>query len=253
MDAIDVEEDIEQHAVSPPEVLINFLQQLTPRLLDHVQLQHQAELAKRTLQATAAAKSDVTSPSDGLSRFGTPIAVTKPASCSHSARSGASSAKGSSVGGKERAFNQPVLPLPWEKFRNLFPEIPIVLSRRTRAAKTSGDDVLWEEMDPFEEASLEQDGESAVRAEVGLQEVCSAALKALVSLSNDCSTVADKLLLKSGTLSWAVAMLTWCAVWRCNFLSINANSRETRGKQPLRKGVCGALSPDETALEVNKN
>lgn len=64
-----------------------------------------------------------------------------------------------------------------------------------------------------------------------------------------------------GTVQWAVAMLAWCAAWRYSFAnptttnSVHDNAARGRkgGKDKPVKGVGsvrGALSPDETALEV---
>ena len=63
-----------------------------------------------------------------------------------------------------------------------------------------------------------------------------------------------------GTVAWAVAMLAWCAAWRCSLANSSADSSNNdaaragkNGKEKTSKNirsVRGALSPDETALEV---
>ena len=63
-----------------------------------------------------------------------------------------------------------------------------------------------------------------------------------------------------GAVAWAVAMLAWCAAWRCSLANSTADSAKndaTRtGKNSKEKAskhirsIRGALSPDETALEV---
>eukprot|EP01032_Pedospumella_encystans_P013208 gene13208-15219_t len=62
-----------------------------------------------------------------------------------------------------------------------------------------------------------------------------------------------------GTVPWAVAMLAWCAAWRCslanstaNYVNNDATRAGKNGKERVSKNIrCvrGALSPDETALE----
>ena len=63
-----------------------------------------------------------------------------------------------------------------------------------------------------------------------------------------------------GTVAWAVAMLAWCAAWRCSLANSSADSSNSdaarAGKNSKEKtskhirSIRGALSPDETALEV---
>ena len=82
---------------------------------------------------------------------------------------------------------------------------------------------------------------------IGLQEVQIAALKSLISISNNCEEACTAALREPGLLTWSVAMLAWCATWRC-VLSTGSSSRCSSTAitgQPL-----GALTPNETPLEV---
>lgn len=300
--------------------LASFLQHLTPQLLRQVQDSHRAELTQRAAKQQAQAQQGAIEavsvvPSPGqVGRFGTPIVgsgANSRGTGAHGSTGACSTGRGSAAG---HSSTQPTLPAEWEKFRNLFPEIPVVISHKPVASvvvkrvadSISSQDALWQDEDVLCLSSPQKtpiikaappptsvsttETEKEVRAVVGLQEVCTAALKTLVSLSNDCEEIAHALVHSSHTsqpslpsphssrlssplgtqnsqhtgqtppaqardvVSWAVAMLAWCAAWRCSLAaSEGAHSSETRHKKdrlPQRRGVSGALSPDETALEV---
>ena len=80
---------------------------------------------------------------------------------------------------------------------------------------------------------------------IGLQEVQIAALRSLISISNNCEEACTAALHEPGLLTWSVAMLAWCAAWRCVF-STGSSSAITG--QPL-----GALTLNETPLEVRSS
>lgn len=84
---------------------------------------------------------------------------------------------------------------------------------------------------------------------IGLQEVQIAALRSLISISNNCEEACTAALHEPGLLTWSVAMLAWCAAWRC-VLSTGSSrccSSAITG-QPL-----GALTANETPLEVRSS
>lgn len=84
---------------------------------------------------------------------------------------------------------------------------------------------------------------------IGLQEVQIAALRSLISISNNCEEACTAALHEPGLLTWSVAMLAWCAAWRCvlSTYSSRCSSSAITG-QPL-----GALTPNETPLEVRSS
>ena len=80
---------------------------------------------------------------------------------------------------------------------------------------------------------------------IGLQEVQIAALRSLISISNNCEEACTAALHEPGLLTWSVAILAWCAAWRC-VLSTGSSSAITG--EPL-----GALTLNETPLEVRSS
>jgi len=77
---------------------------------------------------------------------------------------------------------------------------------------------------------------------IGVQDVQIAALKALISITNNCEGACSAALLEADLAQWCVAMLAWCAAWRC-VLSSDSECISSAG--PL-----GALTPNETPFEV---
>ncbi|KAJ1428518.1 hypothetical protein B484DRAFT_67234, partial [Ochromonadaceae sp. CCMP2298] len=119
-----------------------------------------------------------------------------------------------------------------QRFHHMFPEIPVTVSgplEETTPQHT-----------PDQTHHMGTQHTHAGCATVGERELCTVALKALISLTNDCQQGAAAVLdAYTDAVPWAVAMLVWCAAWRCAFVSRRAGEADS-----------GALSPHETAFEV---
>lgn len=86
---------------------------------------------------------------------------------------------------------------------------------------------------------------------IGLQEVQIAALKSLISISNNCEEACSAALHEPGLLTWSVAMLAWCAAWRCVLSTgSSSSSRCSSSSTAITGQPLGALTPNETPLEV---
>jgi hypothetical protein len=132
------------------------------------------------------------------------------------------------------------------RFQNLFPEIPVrILHHGTK----------------------KKEGEEQSTAALEVPEVVTALLKTLVSLSRDCPQGASLILAVGASTArgergpsngsvvvcWAAAVLAWCASWRLHFITgsmlVGSSANRDSGKKAYT-GLTGALSPNETMMEV---